>query len=464
MKVVGNEVEDLRHIFESLNRSLVQLSNITAHLGEKWEGVQPKELETRNNRLDEIIKNMGAQIPPLIELKELLEKARRIFWKKTDEKFTTGEIRMLPYILLDKTNSLDFIKFLFSWIEPELEKRSRFRTVFYTYLFEYSRSDQRVRWVRQALFDFGKLKEAPSLDLLLKNPYLLEERADEMAAKEIAQSGIMPFLQNSGFPESLYGSNFISKAIECVFGLSISGGRKLELLYEMMENLNYRGLFPEVVSPCIIYVDDYGSPAERQKLLELILKIIGDPRGNNGGWERVTPEAKKRVFSWLVEQDFDFFFGIIEKTATVTAPGQRMWGARRAFWGNYKKEITASRIVLGDNAQDMLPDIEQEMKKKLETYDSLRKSYDHSTSLLVFKIRSYIFIEVSHNGKLRIFDEAHAPVSIYTQGGKEISYTPDITRAANIVEIAHYTGWQSEVRNWIYDLCGIWREEDQWRP
>ncbi len=464
MKDAGNEAEDLRSVFESMNRSLAQLSNVTAHLWEKWDRVQPRELIALNRKLDEKIKNMGAPIPPLIELKELLEKARRIYKKKTDEEFTTREIRMLPYILLDKTNSLEFIKFLFSWIEPELEKRSRFRTVFYTYLFEYSRSDPRVLWVRQALFDFWKQKEASSIDLLSKNPYLLEERADEMAAKEIAQSGIMLFLQNSGFPEPLYGSNFIRKAIECVFGLSISGGRKLELLYEMMEHLNYRGLFPDVISPCIIYVDDYGSPAERQKLLELIQKTIGDPRGNNAGWGRVTSEAKKRVFSWLVEQDFDFFFGIIEKTATVTEPGQRMWEERRAFWEMYKSEIAASKIVLGRDAQKILSNIEQEMKKKLDNYDCLNAPYDHSTSLLVFKIRSYIFIEVSHNGRLRIFDEAHAPVAIYTQEKKTISYTPDITQAANIAKITHNKGWQSEARDWIYDLCGIWREENQWRP
>ncbi len=463
MKDSWDKAQDLKSAMESFERSAVQFFNFSVHLPGKWGQVRPEKAGALEVEWAVRGGESGEKIPPLIELRALLEKARRIYKKKMDEEFTTREIRLLPYILLDKANSESFIEFLFSNIKPGLYKRSRFKKVFYTYLSEYSRTDPRVQWVRQALYDFWEQGKTPSCDLLSEEPYLLEKRADEMAAEEIVQSGIALFLQNSVFPKSLYGSNFIKKAIECAFGLSISGGRKLELLYEMMEHLNYRGLFSDVISPCIIYVDDQGSPAERQKLLELILKTIGDPRGNNAGWGRVTPEAKKRVFSWLVEQDFDFFFAIIEKTATVTVQGQRMWGERRPFWEIYKNEITASRIVLGYDAQRILPNIEQEMEKKLDNYDFLRKTA-RNTSLLVFKIRSYIFIEVSHNGKLRIFDEAHAPVSIYTQGGKDISYTPDITRAANIVEIAHYTGWQSEVRDWIYDLCGIWREENQWRP
>lgn len=59
------------------------------------------------------------------------------------------------------------------------------------------------------------------------------------------------------------------------FLLPVSGERKLKLLYEMMEHMNYKGLISEVISPCILYVDEKGDRVERQKLLELILETMG---------------------------------------------------------------------------------------------------------------------------------------------------------------------------------------------
>ncbi len=462
MKDLVDEAPGLRSEMQGLGRYLKQFSGISSHLGGKWGKVLPHEVAKVDRKWIVRAPERDVALPPAVELRELLAKAKAIFGNKTNEEFTGREIRMLPYILLDKTNSLRFIEFLFSWIRPRLSKRSQFRRLLYVYLMDYSRSDPRVRFVRKELHDFGKQAEKPiSIKLLVKNPYLLDEGADAEAAKRIAENGIASFLQISEFPASLLGSDFVRKAIERAFTLSVSGARKLELLYEMIENTNYKSLISNVISPCIIYVDDRGNREERQRLLELILKTLGDPRGNNSDWLRVTPEAKERVLSWLVEKDFDFFFGIIEKTATVTGIGKQMWTARRAFWEMYKENISASRIVLGYDARKYLPDLEREFGRRLDSYDILLEKND-DTSLLVFRIQSYVFIEVSHNGTLRIFDRSNVPVDIFAQGHQEIYYGK-ITKAVNVDSFRHAAGWQPKVRDWIYDHCGIWREEHQWR-
>lgn len=65
-------------------------------------------------------------------------------------------------------------------------------------------------------------------------------------------------------------------------------------------------------------------------------------------------------------------------------------------------EIRASRIIIGQKAKLILNDLPKEEKSKLIAYDYLEgKSSD--TSLLVFTIGQYTFIEVSYNGKLRIY-------------------------------------------------------------
>lgn len=133
-----------------------------------------------------------------------------------------------------------------------------------------------------------------------------------------------------------------------------------------------------------------------------------------------------------------------------------MWTARRAFWEKYKDQISASRIVLGYDARKYLPTLEREFGKRLDSYDVLLGKND-DTSLLVFRIQSYVFIEVSHNGTLRIFDRTNVPVDIFAQGHKEIHYGK-ITRAVNVDSFRHAANWQPKVRDWIYDHCGIWRE------
>ncbi len=456
MRDLSEETQGLRSEMQAMERYLTHISLVSSHLGEQWSRVLPRETAGVDKIWAVKAQGKDVQLPPAVELGKLLAKAKAIFAEKTNEEFTMREIRMLPYILPDKTNSMRFISFLFSCIQPRLSRRSQFRQVLYVYLNNYSRTDSWVTYVRKELYDFWKQEEKPgAIPLLKKNPYLLEEGADEGAAKKIVQNGIASFLKESEFPVSLYASDFIRKSILQAFTLSVSGEQKLKLLYEMMENLNYKGLISEIISPCILYVDEKGDRDERQKLLELILSTMGDPRGNNSGWVQVTQEAKERVFSWLVEKDFDFFFGIIEKTATVTAPGKRMWPARRQFWEKYKNEITASRIVLGVNAQNNLPNIEREMKRDLKVYDCLKKASNRETSLLVFCMRSYVFIEVSHNGSLRIFEKNHAPVDIWAQGSKVISYSPDITGAANIERISHSAGWEAKAEELIYKYCGI---------
>lgn len=131
-------------------------------------------------------------------------------------------------------------------------------------------------------------------------------------------------------------------------------------------------------------------------------------------------------------------------------------------------EIRASRIIIGPKAKQLiLNDLPKEEKSKLMAYDYLEgKSSD--TSLLVFTIGRYTFIEVSYNGKLRIYSREKSPIQIFSQRPRTIPYS-HLINSDTEKEFVHTNpmgrgpNWQPKVRNWIYDHCGIWREEQQWK-
>lgn len=217
-----------------------------------------------------------------------------------------------------------------------------------------------------------------------------------------------------------------------------------------------------MVGPVIINVDEEGSDSAKNWLMQLVFREMGDPRGNNTAWLYVEEEAKEIFLHWLVKNDFAVFFHIIAKTADAK------WKYRQDFWSAYMDEIRASRIIIGPKAKQLiLNDLPKEEKSKLMAYDYLEgKSSD--TSLLVFTIGQYTFIEVSYSGRLRIYSRAKSPIQIFAQGHRTIPYS-HLINSDTEKEFIHTNprgrgqSWQPKVRDWIYDHCGIWREEQQWK-
>ena len=292
-------------------------------------------------------------------------------------------------------------------------------------------------------------------------PQLLAKDGVSQMAEFFSGGDLYGGLQILSFPSTLYGSNFVKAAIVNAFQMDIGLDAKQKLLNDLTKNPVYEELVPKVVGPVIISVDEEGSDSAKNWLMQLIFQYMGDPRGNDTAWLYVEKKAKEIFLHWLVKNDFAVFFHIIASTA------DSMWKYRQAFWSAYMDEIRASRIIIGQKAKLILNDRPKEEKSKLMAYDFLEgKSSD--TSLLVFTIGQYTFIEVSHNGKLRIYSREKSPIQIFSQRPRTIYYS-HLVNSDTEQEFVHTNpmgrgpNWQPKVRNWIYDHCGIWREEQQWK-
>lgn len=451
-------MSELSQSIARLNRKANTLSRQARESKERWNTLRFPRIETVLRELRKKADKM-IQVDPL-DLQVLVKKTVRIY-QGSQEEFTRREIRNLPFVIFSPELSMPVAKFALRPVD--LDKPSCFRRLLFAYFRGYEPKERKTEWIRTVLCKQMQRNDGMvrSIHFLQNFPQLLAKDGISQMAEFFSEGDLSGGLQRLSFPLTLYGSNFVKAAIVNAFQMDIGLDAKQNLLKALTKDPRYKGLVPKVVGPVIISVDEEGSDSAKNWLMQLIFRYMGDPRGNDTAWLYVEEEAKEIFLHWLVKNDFAVFFHIIASTA------DRRWKYRQAFWSAYMDEIRASRIIIGQKAKLILNDRPKEEKSKLMAYDFLEgKSSD--TSLLVFTIGQYTFIEVSYNGKLRIYSRAKSPIQIFAQGHRTIPYS-HLINSDTEQEFVHTNpmgrgpNWQPKVRNWIYDYCGIWREEQQWK-
>lgn len=452
-------MSELSQSIDRLNRKANILSRQARESKEHWITLRLPQTEMVLRELRKKADKM-IQVDPL-DLQVLVKKTVRIY-QGSQEEFTRREIRNLPFVIFSPELSMPAAKFALRQVD--LDKPSCFRRLLFAYIRGYEPKERKTEWIRTVLCKQMQRNDrmVRSIHFLQDFPQLLAKDGVSQMAEFFSGGDLYSGLQRLSFPSTLYGSNFVKAAIVNAFQMDIGLDAKQNLLKALTKDPRYKGLVPKVVGPVIISVDEEGSDSAKNWLMQLIFRYMGDPRGNNTAWLYVEEEAKEIFLHWLVKNDFAVFFHIIAKTADAK------WKYRQDFWSAYMDEIRASRIIIGPKAKKLiLNDLPKEEKSKLMAYDYLEgKSSD--TSLLVFTIRQYTFIEVSYDGKLRIYSRAKSPIQIFAQGHRTIPYS-HLINSDTEKEFVHTNpmgrgpNWQPKVRNWIYDHCGIWREEQQWK-
>lgn len=441
-----------------LNRKADILSRQARESKEHWITLRLPQTEMVLRELRKKVDKM-IQVDPL-DLQVLVKKTVRIY-QGSQEEFTRREIRNLPFVIFSPELSMPAAKFALRQVD--LDKPSCSRRFLFAYIRGYKPKERKTEWIRTVLWKQMQKNDGMvrSIHFLQDFPQLLAKDGVSQMAEFFSEGDLSGGLQRLSFPLTLYGSNFVKAAIVNAFQMDIGLDAKQNLLKTLTKDPRYKGLVPQVVGPVIISVDEEGSDSAKNWLMQLIFRYMGDPRGNDTAWLYVEEEAQKIFLHWLVKNDFAVFFHIIAKTADAK------WRYRQDFWSAYMDEIRASRIIIGPKAKFILNDLPKEEKSKLMAYDYLEgKSSD--TSLLVFTIGQYTFIEVSYDGKLRIYSRAKSPIQIFAQGHRTIPYS-HLINSDTEKEFVHTNprgrgqSWQPKVRNWIYDHCGIWREEQQWK-
>lgn len=452
-------MSELSQSIARLNMKANTLSRQARESKERWNTLRLPQTEMVLRKLREKADKM-IRVDPL-DLQVLVKKTVRMY-QGSQEEFTRREIRNLPFVISSSELSMPVAKFALRQVD--LDKTSCFRRLLFAYFRDYESKERKTEWIRTVLWKQMQRNDrrVRSIHFLQDFPQLLAKDGVSQMAEFFSEGDLYGGLQILSFPSTLYGSNFVKAAIVKAFQMDIGLDAKQVLLENLTKDQVYKGLVPQVVGPVIINVDEEGSDSAKNWLMQLVFRYMGDPRGNDTAWLYVEEEAKEIFLHWLVKNDFAVFFHIIAKTADAK------WKYRQDFWSAYMDEIRASRIIIGPKAKQLiLNDLPKEEKSKLMAYDYLEgKSSD--TSLLVFTIGQYTFIEVSYSGRLRIYSRAKSPIQIFAQGHRTIPYS-HLINSDTEKEFVHTNprgrgqSWQPKVRDWIYDHCGIWREEQQWK-
>lgn len=452
-------MSELSQSIARLNMKANTLSRQARESKERWNTLRLPRTEMVLRKLREKADKM-IRVDPL-DQKVLVKKTERMY-QGSQEEFTRREIRNLPFVIFSSELSMPVAKFALRQVD--LDKTSCFRRLLFAYFRGYEPKERKTEWIRTVLWKQMQRNDrmGRNIHFLQDFPQLLAQDGVSQMAEFFSEGDLYGGLQILSFPSTLYGSNFVKAAIVNAFQMDIGLDAKQNLLKDLTKNPVYEELVHKVVGPVIISVDEEGNDSAKNWLMQLIFRYMGDPRGNDTAWLYVEEEAKEIFLHWLVKNDFAVFFHIIAKTADAK------WKYRQDFWSAYMDEIRASRIIIGPKAKQLiLNDLPKEEKSKLMAYDYLEgKSSD--TSLLVFTIGQYTFIEVSYSGRLRIYSRAKSPIQIFAQGHRTIPYS-HLINSDTEKEFVHTNprgrgqSWQPKVRNWIYDHCGIWREEQQWK-
>ncbi len=454
----------------ALKDLLYDIKNIAGVMsGESFEYAEPKRLMIQDKRLSRVEARMAENIQD-IDLEALYAKARKIIDKRGQETFSLREVRNLPFILNKSDADVLFAK---SVVQRylKLDRVFVFRRLLNVYFNGYDGTSSKTQYLKKELSQ--TLRAHPEflrrIPCLQKEKNLLYRDETIMASGFFGAHSISGYLKDIEFPESLYGSRFVIKAILRAFNRpSANAAVLMELLRNDEKLLDTLHLFPFIAESLILAVDHSQNLQFREALVKCLFRYMKDPRyENQNQWKRVNPKARKIFLSWLRRNDFEIFFGLIEKTAGSTYTGDRMWRYRRAFWEAYLDDMYFTRVVLGPSALRLA---RVAMHKEALNYAVLTGIQDKTQSLLMFSIGKYTFIEVSHNGRLRVFESGKAPIPFMEEdslfGRREYSYQKLVQDDRAVYTMVHSGAenysWQTKVSSWIRTQCGVYRNRKQW--
>ena len=124
-----------------------------------------------------------------------------------------------------------------------------------------------------------------------------------------------------------------------------------------------------------------------------VLKHWGHPyiKGHNF-WNKLDANIKSMVVSWIVQEELEAFFRVLQKTADVD---QR----RLDYWLRYLKKISYSEMLLGKNAVTSKVSRFVNFRVKFSgRFKKLIETTSLDNNAFLFKIGSYVIIEYSQTG------------------------------------------------------------------
>ena len=399
------------------------------------------------------------QSVPKFELEKLVGE-----WISGNRNFSHREIKNLPFIIHDDRISINDAAEIFRMLDFSRERH--LKNFITAYLLNYDESPKTKFLKKSITMIFNSTTSNGNyLSKMLRKIYRVREFIfsdncmDNMAKFYAKNLSINEVILAVGLSDFFKSSNFVQASLKNFFINPVTDlGRQLKILDAMNDEANiYENIFPAVADAIIQNVAHCKNFEEmnrgKKKCLEVFERNLGDPRFGLMAyrWNGVSKNSRDIFLHWLAENDLDLFFKIIEKTAV-----DKMWRYRKKFWKAYLPYINNTWVFLGRDAQNEA----QKLGDSL-IHGKIAKAAANQ-SVFVFQIGENIFTEWSHSGKLRVYTRKIANNFF---GAENIS-RERIIYSDYLEEWIHSGAanyfWQKKVRDWIYDECGIFTDQNEW--
>ena len=382
------------------------------------------------------------------------------------------DYKNLPFIVHDvkEYNILNYIFDAIGNVDLNLIKTKRIlkNEVFaYFLFFDTSRQTELLRKDILKKFENCDLRNKKLLQWK-GNKYLFGNDSIEHSCNIVKSMDFLEYFRTIGFTDSLMTSNYVKVVLEDFFK---NGQLKYKMnLFRDLYGSNsekskrdiYRVKLPDILSVLIKEVDQYEG-AEKQEYMDEIKNtaydLLGDPRIKDQKlyqqWNRVDSKAKEIFIKWVSQYDLDLFFKIIDSTAL-----DRMWRYRKAFWKAYIPYMKRTWIAFGFTS---------EMKAKLISkgqplyHGRLKDGVSNNQSCFICEIGNLLFIEWSHNGKLRVWNKDECPFKIGDEYifGNRIRYSKSVIDEWIHSAAVSYS-WQKKVAEFIFKHTGVYKDKKDW--
>lgn len=204
--------------------------------------------------------------------------------------------------------------------------------------------------------------------------------------------------------------------------------------------------------------------------LGLLVKAIGDPRSHASEW-RPMDQAARVARRWLTKQSIDHFLEVVDKVAL-----DRMWRWRRKFWNAVFDTKGPDGQSIVQEAWVVFDHVGYDKGRRMGVEDLAVGRFQRGggnvqegQSVLLLRIGRMVIAEWSHNGKVRIWNDAErrgAPrlYRRFYQASElrdgEGGYVPDWERSHTSPETL---SWQNTVADKLYDLIRIRIPQSRYR-
>ncbi len=371
------------------------------------------------------------------------------------------ERREIPFVMADVDCSISlFDKCM------ELMDLSNIRTVrrlIFAYFLNYTQmNDEKQKYFcniiieRLSLDNHGYLRGELFQKLKNFKKVIFTSPSSMNVSRIIDRKGIRGTGKALSLPEQLIFSSLMLDSVY-VYYTKINGcvKNKMRVLDEIVNDIDhFKAMIPKIADKLIRDVQNDNTVEKsnyKKTCIDVFYDVLGDPRFGDWTvrWNEVTDESRRIFLSWLAEKDLDLFFKIIEETAV-----DNMWSYRKEFWRQYLPYIKNTWVLFGRDAIRYV----RRLDNKRLSYGKLGKDCLPDHSVFAFQIGSFVFIEWSHAGMLRVWDHDEAP-KIF--GASEM-HKKDIANAyyRPLEEWRHaasaYQNWQGKVKNWLGINCNIW--------